>query len=470
MTARRARGAPLAALAATLLLVAAPQARAAAPLLLDEVLASVERSYPPLLDVRQEPVLAAADLLSARGAFDPVWRTRLGLSPISYYPSYRLDSIVEQPTPFWGATLFAGYRLGLGYFADYDGKLQTNDWGELRAGLQLPLLRNGWIDRRRATIRRAEIGQRAAGHQVAEARLQARRTATQRYYEWIAAGRRYEIAAELLRVAADRDAQLAGRVAQGDLAAIERRDNQRIVAQREAGMVSARRGLEQAALDLSLFLRDEGGAPIIAEAARLPAALPEPAPLPAEGGAEAARAATARRPEVRRVEALREGLRIERDLARNQLWPALDVGAVVSRDLGPGSPTRDKFELELGVTLDVSLVNRVARGRARAADAVLARADQQVRFTRDRAATEVQDALSALSAARQRVEIARRELALARELAEAERTRFSLGDSSLIFVNLREQTAAETAAREVDALLDYQRALAAYRAAAAQDV
>jgi outer membrane protein TolC len=80
---------------------------------------------------------------------------------------------------------------------------------------------------------------------------------------------------------------------------------------------------------------------------------------------------------------------------------------------------------------------------------------------------EVRDALSALEAARQRVEVARRELRLARELEQAEWSRFGLGESTLLFVNLREQTTAEASVREVDALSDYHKAVASLRAAAA---
>jgi hypothetical protein len=51
-------------------------------------------------------------------------------------------------------------------------------------------------------------------------------------------------------------------------------------------------------------------------------------------------------------------------------------------------------------------------------------------------------------------------------MEQAERTRLELGESTLLFVNLREQTAAEAAVREVDALGDYHKAVASLRAAA----
>jgi hypothetical protein len=87
-------------------------------------------------------------------------------APVGYYNPLTLDTQVTQPTRLWGAQLFAGYRFGQGLsytgIPIYDGKIETNDYGEVRAGLTVPLLRNGPIDRARANIQRAEHGRTAA--------------------------------------------------------------------------------------------------------------------------------------------------------------------------------------------------------------------------------------------------------------------------------------------------------------------
>ena len=81
----------------------------------------------------------------------------------------------------------------------------------------------------------------------------------------------------------------------------------------------------------------------------------------------------------------------------------------------------------------------------------------------------VRDARSALAAARGRVTLTRREESLAREMADIERRRFDQGDSTLLFVNLREQVSAEASMRVTDALLDSQRSAAAWSFATATD-
>lgn len=76
---------------------------------------------------------------------------------LGYYSSKRLDTVVTQPLPVLGASVFGGYKLGLGTFASYDGKSQTLDLGEIRGGLVLPLYRDSAIDSRRAALFAAEL-------------------------------------------------------------------------------------------------------------------------------------------------------------------------------------------------------------------------------------------------------------------------------------------------------------------------
>ena len=171
---------------------------AAQPIALSTVLRSVETHYPLIAAAERDRDVADADLLSAEGAFDPQWRTRAAGSPLGYYQPLTLDTMLTQPTPLWGAQFFAGYRFGQGLsytgIPIYDGKLETNSLGELRAGVSIPLWRNGPIDRARASIRRAELGRTAASLGVAQQRIEAARGATVAYWEWVAAGRRMVVA------------------------------------------------------------------------------------------------------------------------------------------------------------------------------------------------------------------------------------------------------------------------------------
>jgi len=437
---------------------------AAAPLTLDEVLVAADRAFPALQAARADADAAEGELLAAQGGFDPVARVR-GLSiPLGGYPSTRLDAVVEQPTPLWGAGLFAGYRYGQGAFPVYYGERATNTGGELRAGASVPLLRNGSTDRRRTALGRAEAEAQGQRESVMAQRLEVRRAATARWVDWVAAGRRLAIARAVLGLAQARDAGLAERAAVGDLPPIDRTDNLRAVLQREGAVVAARRQLEHAALELSLYLRDEVGQPVTPAEERLPEGFARPGEASVRPSLEALWAA---RPDVRRLGLVREQLTLERRLAENQQLPGLDVSLAVTKDFGAGDAKLDKTEVEAGLSFEFPLPNRLARGKARSASGALLRVLEQERLLRDRAAVEVGDAESALGAARERVRLAGRELEVATELERAEWHRFELGEGNLLFVNLREVARAEAAVREVDALADFHKAEAAFRAATA---
>jgi outer membrane protein TolC len=95
---------------------------------------------------------------------------------------------------------------------------------------------------------------------------------------------------------------------------------------------------------------------------------------------------------------------------------------------------------------------------------------QEARFARDRIVAEVQDAFSAMEAAMIQISQNRRNVELAVKLEEAERFRFQEGASDLLALQIREQRTFEARLSEVEAVADYFRALAEYRAAVAEGV
>lgn len=446
----------------------APLPRAAAALELAQVLSSAERLAPPLVAAQQELAAAEASRLESQGAFDPSWRTRASAVPLGYYATGRIDTLVQQPTDVAGLSGFAGWRLGAGNFAVYDGKAATAEWGELRAGLALPLLRDRAIDKRRADRAVGSLEPESARAALASARLELRRAAAVRYWAWVEAGQQVQIAQRLLQMAEGRDAGLAERVRRGDLAELERLDHRRAVLARQAQVVAANQRLQTAALELSLYLRDDRGEPQVPGAEALPAALPAAVGLP-EAASAAVLRAQQRRPDLQRLEVQQRQLQVQAELADNGRLPAVDLQAAVSRDLGGGPKSLAPLEFEVAVMVDVPVVGRVPQAKAQAARARLARMHAQVQWLRDRVAVEVAQVQAEFSAALQRVALAEQELGQARALADGERKAFALGNSTALVLNLREQAEAEAELKRVAALLDTQRAWAVWQAVTAAD-
>ena len=442
-------------------------ARAEVPRLsLAEVEQAVLAQHPLLAAARLERDIAAADVLSAQGGFDPSLRARVTSIPLGPYPSDRVETLAELPTGLWGTRFFGGYRVSRGDFAAYDGKLATGEYGEARIGAQVPIWRDGPIDRRRAGLQRAEIGTGVAQLNAEQQRLDVVRAAAHRYWDWVAAGRRAAIAREMLAFAQVRDAGLASRVERGDLPVFERAENERVIHQRTAAVAAAERALQGATIELSMFLRGADGAPRQPDGARLPDGFPPTRGRVAIDGATAEQHALAQRPELRRFHLLAQQTRVDRRLADNQRKLGLDFYISGAKDFGPiYDPKLLKPELELALVLDIPLFTRVQDGRFQAAQANLSRLEQQTRFARDRLIADVRDATSAITMSEERILATAREVVTSGQLVEMERRRFELGEGTLLLVNLREQSLAEARQREVDALADYFKALASQRAA-----
>ncbi len=443
-------------------LAASGQQQSVAPMKLEDVLASVEKHYPPLLIALQDKVVADADVTAAEGKFDLALK---GGYDGDYLGNYRNDVYragVEQYSQFQGMQYFAGYSLGQGSFPSYEGKQKTDASGEYKVGMKMPVFRDRETDSRRADLKKAVIGRRIAELGVDQQRLLIVQLATRRYYDWIAAGRRFEIARGVLKTAEARDAQLKEAARLGQIPAIDVTDNQKAIRTRRAQVIEAERGLMQAAIELSLYYRNAEGQPLLPPAQMLPGAFPGMQTIEASRLQDDIDLAIKRRPEIRRFQEQRGQVEVDRKLAQNQLLPGVDVVLSYTRQTGEREVARGPNDLVAALVFDMPAQRRAAKGKERSALARIEQFDQRERFARDQVTAEVRDAYSALQAAYERAKVLREEVEITEQLETAERVRFELGEGTLFLVNLREQATFDTALREVAAVNEYFRALALY--------
>ena len=453
------------------LIDAPPTTSPATPLQLEEVIRSVVISYPLLESSYQSRGIAEGQVLEAMGAFDLKLKAESNNTPLGYYETYRQLVGLEQPM-YGGGNLFAGYRIGRGSFEPWYQERQTNDGGEFKAGASVPLLQNRKIDARRAELWQSQWARRAVEPEIRADVLLYVYEASLNYWQWVAVGRSERIADELLKLALVRKEALEKQAETGSIARIELVDNERIVVSREAKWIEAGQKLDQAAIKLSLYLRNPQGMPVVPTRDQLPADFPATLPLDAMALAADVNWALENRPELVYLDALRRQLEIDLAHARNSGLPELDAYVTASQDVGePTSEKRDKspLELETGLVGTVPLQRRKAAGKVMATQAKLAQLTAKRRMAADKIVNEVENAQVALRAASERLDRYKRATDLANQMGQAERRKFAAGDSDLLSVNLREQQAAEAATAEIQAAWDYFQALAAYRAALSLD-
>lgn len=440
------------------------------PVTLESVVTSVYRSYPLLQSALMTRQIAIGQQTGASGAFDTKLKGSSENGPLGFYETYRQSLGLVKPT-YWGGEVFGGYRVGRGDYQPWYQERQTNDGGEFKAGIQVPLARNREIDDRRAELWKAGLERQLAEPDIQAQLIDYVQAGSYAYWDWVAAGEYDRIANRILKLAEERTARIESQVREGFADPPELTDNLRLVSIRQAKAADTRRKLEQTAAKLSVYLRDFEGQPVIPDASGLPGfpALPGADEFQLDADIEQA---LLQRPELKMLDLLRRQVQVDYSNARNLMQPELNAVLLGSQDVGGAtSSKRDKSELEAEASLylDVPVERRKARGKMTETQAKLAQLAAKRRLTADKIAVDVRVASAALSSAREQVAETAEALKLAEELAERERQNQEAGASDLLKVTLREQYAVESAEKNIDALKLYFESVADYRAALAQD-
>lgn len=439
---------------------------------LGEVIDSVYQSFPMVQAALYQRNVATGEQIAAEGAFDLKLKGIAANQPVGYYQTYRNSVGLEQPT-YWGGQFFGGYRNGNGYFEPWYLERQTNEGGEFKGGVTIPLAQNRAIDERRAELWKAMYGRSSVEPFIQSQLIEFTFAASVAYWEWVGAGQNYRYAEQLVKLARDRNDQIRRQVAAGQKPESDLTDNERLIVSRQVKLIETRGKLQSAAVKLSLFLRSPNGAPRIPDLSELPEEFP--LALPISDAALASDIATAwqQRPELRLLAFDRRMAEVDLSQAENLTLPQLDATFTSAKDMGkPTSPKNDKgpYELEALINLDVPLQRRKARGKIASMEGKLAQIAAKTRFTQDKISIEVENARVGLMAAFDALEQARRSVELGQQMEEFEQFTFERGAGDLLRVNIRELQTFDARVVLIDSELRYFIALAAYRAALASDV
>lgn len=442
------------------------------PIGLQQVVDAIYQSFPLLQIAFFDRNIAQGENLSAQGEFDFKLKADSANTPEGFYQTYRNAVGFDQPL-YGGGNVFGGYRIGRGSFEPWYQERQTNDGGEFKLGLSVPLLQNRLVDERRAQLWRTAYGRDLVEPEIRAQLLVFVRDGCVAYWEWVGAGQQNRYAQRLLALAEDRDTQLRRQVQEGDIPEAFLTDNQRLIVSRRVKQLDTLRKLQTTAAKLSLYLRMPDGMPFVPPPELLPPGFPEPQPITRELLDQDIAFAQERRPELQALDYNRQMLAVDLSQAENLLQPELDAVIINSQDVGgPTSSKGDKtpFELEAGVYLSVPVQRRKARGKISALEGKLAQNRAKRQFTADKISIEVRAAVIALDIAYQAISQAREAVRLNEEMQRFELIRLEQGDSDFLRLNLREQATFDARVAEVEALQKYFESEADYRAAVAADL
>ncbi len=422
-----------------------------------EVLASSLKHFPDILKAAQELAASDARIRNAEGAFDATIEQSLSSRPNGFYDGKQADTRLVKPLPFMNTKLYGGYRVSDGTFPIYDDKLITNSGGEYLFGVQMSLLRDRMIDDRRLKLYNNQISRDNADIDMLLTKVAIQHDALYYYWQWVAAGHVEKVYRSLLGIAQERQSGLKERVSRGDTAEIYLTENQQYLLKRQAQLNDAKRELIVRANQLSLYLRNQGGAPLVAKPEELPAAFPKTL---AAYDRDNLLLALEKRPELQKIHQQIAIQNNEADIGENMQLPKADVSMEMSDDSGSGSASRAPYETRVMLNVSIPLQRRLGEGRASEAKAKIRKLEYDKQFLLEKLTVELENALTELENSRKYVELTKQEITMAKTMQAAERKRFDHGDSDFFVLNMREERMAEAEVKNIEANQKFQVALA----------
>jgi outer membrane protein TolC len=443
-----------------------------APLTIEEVLARIELTHPLLKATGVERKQARAKILKALGAWEPTVRNITETARIQIWDFLAYDHVatggfndtkLEVGHP-WGFRILGGIRNGFGDRSIVGTPPHTGGTVALIPDLQLfypqqqiivggsfHLLRGLMMNDEYAEFQQAELAGPLAEVHIAQKRQDLYLAGAIQYWDWQLAVKQAEVVKQALRVAEDRYAQIEGQAKAGKVSPLDVVEQGQEVQRRKQAAIAAQRKVELEQYKLSLFLW-ENGEPVTPRPEWAPEFQGE-TPLPTEEEIAAYKAeAKEDRPEVRALYIEAKMNNIDLKLAKNYLLPKFDfdggrMDAPADWIVGVGYRYSTYFAMPL--------FQREGRGKVLDAEAEQQRLVLSQVYTEQQVGIDVDNWLSAIVRARDRVRAATEAYRLAKELEAGERKRFEMGISSILFVNLREQNAVEAAFELYQAQYDY---------------
>lgn len=435
------------------------------PLTISEVLARIELTHPLLRATGVERIEARAKILKALGAWEPTFKneTEAGRYQVWNFLALRQeqtggfnDTTLAVGHP-WGFRIEGGIRNGFGdrftqsattYIADVQLFYHTQQ--ALFAG-EAHLLRGFMINEEYAEFQKAELAGPQAEITVAQKRQDLYLAGAVQYWDWQVAVKQSEVQQRALAVAEERFTQIEGQAKSGLASPLDVIEARQEVQRRREAAIAAQRKVEYEQYHLSLYLW-ENGEPVTPRPEWAPEFQGE-TPLPTKDEVAAYKVeAKEDRPEVREIYIEAKMNNIDIKLAKNHLLPKLDFkGGQMPYALDWVVGIGYRFE----ANFEMPLFQRKGRGEVMYAEADQQQLVMKQLYTEQQVSVDVDNWLSAIVRARDRVKAATEALRLAKTLEEGERTRFNMGASTVLFVNVRERNVVTQAYQLYRAQADY---------------
>jgi outer membrane protein TolC len=412
----------------------------------NEFLGYVKKYHPLVKQADLKLNEAQANLMLARGAFDPKIEVEYNEKQFKTSEYYSiLNSSFKIPT-WYGIELKAGFDNSEGIYVNPENTLPNS--GLTSLGIAVPIGQGLFINQRMADVRKAKI---ARNLNAAERNLQATEIiyeAAVSYMNWKRSFDEVKLYENYIQNALIRYKGIATLIKEGDKPAIDSIEAGIVVKTRQLNLEDAKLKLTKAKLELSNYLWLENNIPFELSDALKPEDLLTNNIKETLKINEFAIIDLENHPKIKALDAKIVMLKVERKLKANALLPKLDLSYNYLSE--PSYIDNYRFEdYKIGINFSFPIFLRKERGSLKLADLKIQDSEFNLQFERKNLENKIKSQQQEIVSLEKQQDYNDKLVKDFTKLLNAEDRLFEMGESSLFIINSRENSLVSSQLNEI---------------------
>ncbi len=363
-----------------------------------------------------------------------------------------------KPFRTFNTKLYTGYRQSDGVYPSYEGKMDTLDQGEYMIGAEFSLLRNRYMHQKMYLENLAQLKLEKASNKLEVVRNMVKQDALITYWNWVIAGRNFQIFDKLVEVAEKRQSNLVRRHKGGALARIQVTENLQYITERRSSRAKSKQTFDNLAIELSLFYRDSEGKPIIPESDQIPELDWNNFVAKIEKDVSFTEEKLLKNPKFFNFEVVKQEIERSIEFHENSLLPELNLRVESSQDQGNGPTTLEGTENRIMLSIDIPIERNLGKGAVAKEKARMKAIETNQSFLQETTLAKAQMIKNKIIMSKEVIKNALQEVDFAQQLLAAENKLFANGSSDFFVLNMREQKLAQARQKKLISFLDYMQA------------
>ena len=449
-------------IAATFRMAAQPAASSDSVFSVRNFLEGISRNHPLVKQAGLLDNIARAEIMQARGVFDPKLESQFLRKSYDGKEYYNLFNPELKIPTLPGIDLKAGFERNTG--TNVNEEQITPAAGLRYMGISMPLARGLFTDARRNSLRQAKEARNLNAAEIRKILNKILFTATKDYWDWYAAYYQLENSRLALQLASTRYEAVLRRIRIGELPRVDSLEAGIFVQDREIILNQALQDEQNSRLMISSYLWSDDGLPLDLPPGLRPAIPEDWKQLPDEASIKIwTEQAAESHPELQKFRIKTRLLELDRKLAAEMIKPSIMLNynwlSAPNPALWYDSPVNRNYKLGLDFSFPV-LIRKERAKLGLVKTKLLQNRLETDQFSRN-VLIEISSSLNQMQALSQNLRTQRQMVESYERLLQAEFRKFGIGESSLFLINSREAKLIESRLKQVSMEAKFQKERAA---------